>query len=165
MAKFTAKMARFCEEYVVDFNATQAALRAGYSKKTAYSIGHENLTKPIIMERIRELTRKTSETTAVNAEYVRRQLVRLVEDAMPEDGGNFKHNAAARGLELLGRHVGFFEKDNIQQGQVGVPEVERLPPEARGLLKEALIEFLNGKETGGAVGPESGPEERKRVTH
>lgn len=46
---------RFCEEYIVDHNATQAAIRAGYSVKTAKQIGSENLTKPDIAEKIREL--------------------------------------------------------------------------------------------------------------
>ena len=48
MAKMTAKQRRFCDEYLIDLNATQAAIRAGYSKKTAYSIGQENLKKPEI---------------------------------------------------------------------------------------------------------------------
>ena len=48
MAKLTAKQQRFCDEYLIDLNATQAAIRAGYSKRTAYSIGIENLKKPEI---------------------------------------------------------------------------------------------------------------------
>lgn len=44
-AKLTPKQKRFVEEYLVDCNATQAAIRAGYSPKTAYSIGQENLKK------------------------------------------------------------------------------------------------------------------------
>lgn len=48
------KQARFVEEYLVDFNATQAAIRAGYSQKTAYSIGWENLRKPEIIVALRE---------------------------------------------------------------------------------------------------------------
>lgn len=50
--KLTAKQERFCDEYVIDCNATQAAIRAGYSEKTAYSIGHENLSKPEIQKSI-----------------------------------------------------------------------------------------------------------------
>lgn len=46
MAKMTAKQKRFCDEYLVCLNATQAAIKAGYSKKTAKQIGQENLTKP-----------------------------------------------------------------------------------------------------------------------
>lgn len=44
--KMTAKQKRFCDEYLIDLNATQAAIRAGYSEKTAKQIGQENLTKP-----------------------------------------------------------------------------------------------------------------------
>lgn len=50
----TAKQRRFREEYLVDFNGTQAAIRAGYSKKTAYSIAYENLRKPDIKQWIDE---------------------------------------------------------------------------------------------------------------
>ena len=50
----TEKQKRFCEEYLIDLNATQAALRAGYSEKTAYSIGNENLKKPEIQEYIQK---------------------------------------------------------------------------------------------------------------
>ena len=46
VAKLTAKQKRFCDEYLIDLNATQAAIRAGYSEKTAKQIGQENLTKP-----------------------------------------------------------------------------------------------------------------------
>ena len=52
MARLTAKQQRFCDEYLIDLNATQAAIRAGYSKKTAYSIGIENLRKPEIKKYI-----------------------------------------------------------------------------------------------------------------
>jgi phage terminase small subunit len=51
----TAKQRAFVNEYVQDFNATRAALDAGYSQKTAYSIGNENLKKPEIAEAIDEL--------------------------------------------------------------------------------------------------------------
>lgn len=44
----TEKQKRFCDEYLIDANATQAAIRAGYSERTAYSIGQENLRKPEI---------------------------------------------------------------------------------------------------------------------
>lgn len=49
----TAKQQKFVSEYIVSFNATQAAINAGYSEKTAYSIGHENLSKPEIANAIR----------------------------------------------------------------------------------------------------------------
>ena len=48
MANLTSKQEAFVREYAVDMNATQAAARVGYSKKTAHAIGQENLRKPII---------------------------------------------------------------------------------------------------------------------
>ncbi len=50
--KLTPKETAFCEEYIIDFNATQAAIRAGYSKNCAKEIGYENLTKPHISQRV-----------------------------------------------------------------------------------------------------------------
>lgn len=50
--KLTAKQQRFCDEYLIDLNATQAAIRAGYSKKTAKQIGQQNLTKLDLKEYI-----------------------------------------------------------------------------------------------------------------
>lgn len=56
----TPKQERFCHEYLVDFNATQAAIRSGYSEDSAGSIGHENLNKPEIAAYISELKRRQS---------------------------------------------------------------------------------------------------------
>lgn len=67
----TKKQKRFCDEYLIDCNATQAAIRAGYSPKTAKSIGQENLTKPDIKAYIEEqLERMHSEKTADAQEVI-----------------------------------------------------------------------------------------------
>jgi len=65
--KLTDKQERFCYEYCIDFNATQAAIRAGYSEKTAYSIGIENLKKPEIEKRISELQADLAKTSGISA--------------------------------------------------------------------------------------------------
>ena len=75
MAKLTPKQARFCEEYLVDLNATQAAIRAGYSVESAGSIGSENLTKPEI--RIETAMAERSKRTGINADRVLRELGRI----------------------------------------------------------------------------------------
>jgi phage terminase small subunit len=54
MAKMTPKQQRFCDEYLIDLNATQAAIRAGYSEKNARNIASENLAKPDIKQYIDE---------------------------------------------------------------------------------------------------------------
>lgn len=63
----TSKQKIFCEEYVIDWNATRAALAAGYSKKTAYSIGNENLKKPEIASYINEIQRDLSKLAGISA--------------------------------------------------------------------------------------------------
>ncbi len=65
MEKLTPKQQRFCDEYLIDLNATQAAIRAGYSKKTAKEIGTQNLTKLHIRSYIDE--RMSQKTTALIA--------------------------------------------------------------------------------------------------
>jgi phage terminase small subunit len=71
------KQARFVEEYLIDLNATKAAIRAGYSAKTAAVIGYENLTKPPIAAAIATARSKQSERTALTADMVVRELAKL----------------------------------------------------------------------------------------
>lgn len=67
VAVLTPKQERFVREYLVDLNATQAAIRAGYSAKTAKSIGQENLTKPDVKAAIAAARQKQSEETGISA--------------------------------------------------------------------------------------------------
>ena len=72
MAKLTAKQQRFCDEYLIDLNATQAAIRAGYSKKTANRIATENLSKPVIKEYVAaRMAEKESELIADQDEVLK----------------------------------------------------------------------------------------------
>lgn len=66
----TAKQNLFVKEYLIDKNATQAAIRAGYSEKTAKDIGCENLTKPNIQEAIQKVLNKTHEKLDVTVERI-----------------------------------------------------------------------------------------------
>lgn len=70
----TPKQQRFVDEYLIDLNATQAAIRAGYSKHTAKSIGQENLTKPDIAHAIAEAQQERSERTQITQDSVLREL-------------------------------------------------------------------------------------------
>lgn len=97
----TKKQKRFCEEYLIDLNATQAAIRAGYSPDTAKAIGCENLTKPDIRAHIDRVMAERSRRTGVNADRVVQELAKIAfvnatdvidpktatvkEDALPED--------------------------------------------------------------------------------
>lgn len=73
----TKKQKLFCEEYLVDLNATQAAIRAGYSSATAKDIGCENLAKPNIRAYIDRAMAERSKRTGVNADRVVRELAKI----------------------------------------------------------------------------------------
>lgn len=73
----TAKQKRFIEEYLIDLNATQAAIRAGYSPETAGSIGNENLKKPEIRARIDKAMAERSKRTGINQDRVLQELAKI----------------------------------------------------------------------------------------
>jgi len=77
MAGLTDKQQRFVEEYPVDLNATQAAIRAGYSEKTAQQIGFENLSKPVIVEALAVIMEERSKRTEITADMVLKELALL----------------------------------------------------------------------------------------
>ncbi len=77
-AKLTAKQSAFVDEYLKDLNATQAAIRAGYSAKTAGQIGEENLKKPEIALAIEKAKQERSERTKIDADWL---LNRLADEA------------------------------------------------------------------------------------
>lgn len=83
--KLTDKKEAFCEEYIVDLNATAAAVRAGYSPKTARSQGQRLLTNVDIQERITELKELRSEKTGLNAEWVVQSAKRVFDRCMQEE--------------------------------------------------------------------------------
>lgn len=91
--KLTTKQQLFVQEYIVDFNATQAAIRAGYSKKSASVIAAQNLAKLYISEAIAEAMEGRILRTKVDADYVLHKAVQYLETSMkdflvvPEDGG------------------------------------------------------------------------------
>lgn len=89
----TDKQRKFCQEYMIDMNATQSAIRSGYSEKTAYSIGSENLSKPEIIEYLQALTKKQQERTEITADRVLKELAKIAffnMDDVLDDSGNTK---------------------------------------------------------------------------
>ncbi len=100
MAKLTAKQQRFCDEYLIDLNATQAAIRAGYSKKTANEQGARLLVNVSIQKKISELQKEREKRTEITQDSVLHELAliafakasdyaKVVEkDAMVEVEGN-----------------------------------------------------------------------------
>lgn len=142
----TPKQQRFVEEYLIDLNATQAAIRAGYSEKTAYAVGHENLKKPEIAKALSAARGERSQRTEITADYVLSTILETVErckQAVPvtdktgkqvvvetEDGElvpayTFDSKAVLKGCELLGKHLALFtDKHELTGGNGGPVEVE-----------------------------------------
>ena len=76
----TPKQKRFVDEYLIDLNATEAALRAGYSKRTAYSIGNENLKKPEIQKAIHQQMKDREKRTEITQDKVLREFAHIAFD-------------------------------------------------------------------------------------
>ena len=117
MANLTPKQQRFVEEYLIDLNATQAAIRAGYSEKTAKEIGSENLTKPNIAKAIAEAQEKLSNKAQVTVEMVVQGLLNEAKDLSEGSTQSARVSAWAH----LGKHLGMF-KDKVEHtGKDGGP--------------------------------------------
>jgi phage terminase small subunit len=101
---------RFVEEYLVDLNATQAAIRAGYSARTAAVIGNENLKKPYIQSAIQIAQLARSERTQITVDKVLEdiELIKLNAMQQEDDGKMINHAGALKACELQGKHLKMF---------------------------------------------------------
>lgn len=82
--KLNERQKAFCEYYAASFNATESAKKAGYSQKTAYSIGQENLKKPEIQKYLAELTEKIKSSRIATLEEVYEYLSETMRDGAEE---------------------------------------------------------------------------------
>lgn len=108
--KLTAKQELFITEYMKDLNATQAAIRAGYSEKTANEIGNQNLAKLSIKNEIDKRLAERAKNNGITAEYVLQGIKSVADDI------EAKHGDKLKAYELLGKHLKLFtdkiESDN-----------------------------------------------------
>lgn len=108
MASLTPKQKAFCDEYLANgYNGTQAALKVGYSKKTAYSIAGENLKKPEIKAYIAEAKKKLYTNRIATAKELLETLTSIIRDE------EVTTNNRLKAIQLMGDHLAIFE---------GVPE-------------------------------------------
>lgn len=138
--KLTERQQMFVDEYLIDLNGTQAAIRAGYNPKSARTVASQLLAKSNILARVDARRLELSEATKVNQEWVLNRLIEISNkcvQAVPvmefdpvakemrqkkalNDKGEevgvfmFDSNGANKATELIGKHLGFFEKDNRQ---------------------------------------------------
>jgi len=147
--KLTPKQERFVGEYLVDLNAKQAAIRAGYSPKSAHVEGSRLLTNAKVAAAISAAKQERSEATKIDAEYVLQKLHQVVERCLQEvrpalhaktrqpmkdkDGNTlYTFNAAGanQALALLGKHVqiGAFEdrvRHDVDEGVIEILQSAR----------------------------------------
>ena len=120
------KQKQFCEEYIIDLNGTQAAIRAGYSAKTANEQAAQLLAKLSIQEYICELKNKRSERVKYSQDELMRDILEVKNRCMQANPGldkegnetgvwKFDSNEANKALDMLAKHVGFYETDNKQK--------------------------------------------------
>lgn len=129
--KLTAKQQRFCDEYLIDLNATQAAIRAGYSKKTAGRIGTENVQKPVIKAYIAKRMAEKKSQVIADQDEVLRYLTSVLRGetrssvVVVENIGDFSSKAREmekapdekerlKAAELLGKRYGIYT-DRVEQ--------------------------------------------------
>jgi Phage terminase, small subunit len=139
-SKLTEKQRLFVAEYLVDLNATQAAIRAGYSQKNADKIGSQLLGKTRVAEAVAAAMDKRAAEVKVTQDYVLNNLVEVVERCLQrrpvmnmsgkqiqdKDGNHlwtFNANGANKALESLGRHLGMFN-DKLNTNLNGAITIE-----------------------------------------
>lgn len=157
MPKLTDRQKEFIRQYLVDLNATKAAIRAGYSERTASRIGPQLLGKTCVREAIEKAQAKRARRVEVTQDYVLSNLVEVVERTMQrapvldrkgeqvtdEEGRavwTFDAKGANRALELLGKHLGIFT-DKVKAEVSG--------PDGGPVASEIVVRFV---EPGGEAG-------------
>ena len=135
-SKLNNRQMMFCKEYIIDLNATQAAIRAGYSEKTARTIGSKLLTNVDIQHEIQKLMKKRSDKTEVNSDDVLRSIKKtrdICERLLvktDEEGNESLDSVALNGVtknnEQLGKHLKLFTDKVEHSGSVDINHKSKL---------------------------------------
>ena len=139
MAKLTDKQTAFVREYLVDLNATQAAIRAGYSERTANAQAGRLLANGGIREAIENAQAKRARRVEIKAEDVLRGVIEVTTQA--RDSGDLK--TALKGYELQGKHLGMWT-ERVKQEVSG--------PDGGPVASEIVVRFVepDGEQSGEA---------------
>lgn len=133
VAKLTAKQQRFCDEYLIDLNATQAAIRAGYSQKTAGVIGNENLNKPYIREYIEKMMAEKEEALIAKQDEVLRYLTAVMRREMSE---NIVVTLVTEETKYEPDENGTMRKQSVKKE---VPQIVEIPAQLKDANKAAEL--------------------------
>lgn len=138
MAKLTPKQKAFIDEYLIDLNATQAAIRAGYSSKTARKIGQENLTKPDIQAEIQKKMKDREERTEITQDKVLKELAAIAF----AKGSDFAKVVKKTALQPVFDDVGdVIDHQEVTYNVVEIEPTDEIPDEK----KKAISGIKQGK--------------------
>lgn len=165
----TDKQQRFVDEYLLDLNATQAAIRAGYSKKTARQVGSENLSKPAVEQAIAQAQQERSERTKISADWL---LERLAEEATADVADLYDENGRTKPIHewpLIWRQglVAGFDVEEMTAEGSAIGYVKKLKVSDRIKRLELIgkhIDVMAFAERKEVTGPNGGPIETKDTT-
>lgn len=131
--KLTSKQKLFVKAYLKDLNATQAAIDAGYSEKTAGVIGNENLKKPYISTAIQKEMDKRADKFELTADNVLNDILetrKICSDNMMYTDSNDEYRVDTAALngrnktnELLGKHLKLFTDKVEHSGEINIPQI------------------------------------------
>lgn len=150
------KQRAFIDEYLIDFNATQAAIRAGYSEKSARAIGHENLTKPDIaaeiQRRVAERSMSADEAVMLMAEQARADVGDYLSDNGEIDIAAMKAAKATKLLRKVKRSVrrgvskdgGAWENETVEVELLNQQTALDMIAKAHGLYKQTVDHTIHG---------------------
>lgn len=147
----TDKQKMFCEEYLLDLNGYQAALRAGYSENSAMQQASRLLSYDKVQSFLAALKKERSDKLKIDQEWVLKRFIEISEKcsqaepvmeydpdsksmvhATSKDGQllyKFDSSGANKATEMIAKHVGFFEKNNEQKRLILPPTINLLPLE------------------------------------
>lgn len=170
----TPKQERFVQEYLVDLNATQAAIRAGYSERTAKVIGHENLTKPDVQAAIAAAQQERAKRTGITQDRVLQELARIaffdIRKLYSEDGAlkpmhELDDDAAAvlAGVDVVEMAGGMKVEVDGQMQHVPMYTKKAKIPDKVGALGLAMRHLGMLKDKMEHSGPNGGPMQVQKI--
>ena len=165
MAKLTAKQKRFCDEYLLDLNATQAAARAGYKDP---NIGRQLITKNNVAEYICKNQQELQQRTEISQEKVINALAEIafsdttdfaVEGLPIVPGARHKTSSKIKSLELIGKHFGLFER-NAASATPNNNLFDAIQNSGKGVCADGIPELQQAADNEPAVVEDSGVSEQ-----
>ena len=130
----TDKQKRFCNEYLIDLNATQAAIRAGYSQKTARAIATENLSKPYIQEYMKDLMNQKDDDLIAKQDEVLKYLTRVMRREEMEHAVVVTKTKTTK--SIYNEETKKYDKETIEEE---IPEVVDFPTKVSDANKAAEL--------------------------